>query len=541
MKPKQTLLKLISLGIWLFFVNTGYSQTMNRTQMFNNIISNIYQNPNHAVTGQTLQNVLLNQNYSYNNLKTDTDFVSVFDTGYTYYKGMSVLSNGDSIYRCTSSSHHGPWKRADFIFANVPAGGAIPTGAIEGQALVFHNSANTWSYNLYDNTGANSLDWSNRLLSDNNGTTSEDYSNRILYDSHNQPTVNWQNSVLKAYSFSSGSTPVLFWQSQYLVDMNEYLSQDWGNRLWYDNSGQISGDYSNRFLYDNSQVLSQDWNNRWLYDESSTTSGDYSNRILYNSNSVATENWENGVLKAMIIDKSTYKSVPVLYWQNQWLLDIEEIISMDWNQRYLYDNNVTISEDYNNRFLNDVNGNISIDWGGYNTIERDLYDDYGNKVLSWEAGGYIGYDGSGTTSIDWGRRYLFDNSDATYLTYSNGTNPTVATDIISKGYADVNYGVSSQIQGMAFSSVSENSSCNTGFRVLYINATFAAASSVGTIALPSSPVEGQIVEYLSTTSNSATYSNFSPVPTVLTTTVPSSGTHLKFIYDASAASWYEIQ
>lgn len=123
MRKQQIFVKLSLVFIAIFNSPSIFAQTMNRAQLNNNIIANIYQNPNHAITGQTLQNVLLNQNYSYNNIKTDTNFVSVFDTGYSYFKGMAVLSGIDSIYRCSVLSHHGLWRSSDFRFVGLIGGG----------------------------------------------------------------------------------------------------------------------------------------------------------------------------------------------------------------------------------------------------------------------------------------------------------------------------------------------------------------------------------------------------------------------------------
>ena len=124
MKKQQLFVKLSVVLIGIFNSPFLFAQTMNRAQLYNNIVTNVYQNPNHAITGQVLQNVLLNQNYSYNNLKTDTNFVGIFDTGYNYYKGMAVLSGHDTIYRCSVLNHHGRWKSSDFRFIGLIGGGS---------------------------------------------------------------------------------------------------------------------------------------------------------------------------------------------------------------------------------------------------------------------------------------------------------------------------------------------------------------------------------------------------------------------------------
>ncbi len=89
------LILLICLAFSSLWIN---AQTMSRAQMMSYITASVYQNSNHAVTGQILQNVLLNQNRASVNLKSDTNNIIVFDTGYTYYRGMAVVSGADSNF-----------------------------------------------------------------------------------------------------------------------------------------------------------------------------------------------------------------------------------------------------------------------------------------------------------------------------------------------------------------------------------------------------------------------------------------------------------
>ncbi len=88
--------KLIVL-IFLAFISSQFSvcvaqtQPLTRAQLQNYTNSSIYQNPTHAISGQSLQNTFSNYNSSCANLRTDTMFVLLFDSNYTYYFGMKVI------------------------------------------------------------------------------------------------------------------------------------------------------------------------------------------------------------------------------------------------------------------------------------------------------------------------------------------------------------------------------------------------------------------------------------------------------------------
>jgi len=73
------------------FLCAAQSTPLTRPQLQDYTNSTIYANPNHAITGQTLQNTFSNYNNSCANLRTDTMFVLLFSNNYTYYLGMKVL------------------------------------------------------------------------------------------------------------------------------------------------------------------------------------------------------------------------------------------------------------------------------------------------------------------------------------------------------------------------------------------------------------------------------------------------------------------
>ncbi len=116
---------LVIINLCLFIV-TFCSAQMNRTNQAGNITSNIYQNSTHAITGATLQGVMLNQNNSYVNLLSDTNYFQVFLPNTTYYPGHYILHGTDSIYACTTSNT-GTWNLAHFKFARLIGAGNFLT------------------------------------------------------------------------------------------------------------------------------------------------------------------------------------------------------------------------------------------------------------------------------------------------------------------------------------------------------------------------------------------------------------------------------
>jgi hypothetical protein len=73
------------------FCPESFGQTLTRNALFNYTITNVYQNNGHAITGQALQNTLLNYDYSCLNIRSDTNVVYMFDSNFTYYIGQKIL------------------------------------------------------------------------------------------------------------------------------------------------------------------------------------------------------------------------------------------------------------------------------------------------------------------------------------------------------------------------------------------------------------------------------------------------------------------
>ncbi len=440
-----------------------FAQSLSRAQMFNNIITNVYTNPNHAITGQTLQNVLLNQNYSYYNLKSDTDFVSVFDTGFTYLKGMPVLTIGDSLYRCDVTTHHGPWNSNDFRFV-LPlgiGGGGISGGGNPPFIPVFN--------------GPHSLGVSH--ISDGNGQ-------QLLYDWASNISVNWQKRLL----YNHGSVDFLAWgNGTHPSVTNDIISKGYADSVY---TPRITGNGSNPYIpvfssgnvLGNSHIIDGGGIQRMM-DSSSNVAVDWNNRQLYNNGGSGYLTWGNGTAPSSptdIISKgyaditytggtSSAGSAPHLAvftatsalgnshiidgGGSQQMLDNSSAISLDWLNRNLYSNGATsyltwgngttpsaptdiISKGYADATY--TAGVTSTGGSPYVTVFTGA-NTVGNSHIIDGGGSQQMFDNSSTLSLDWLNRNLYSNGATTYLTWGNGTAPSAPTDIISKGYADATY------------------------------------------------------------------------------------------------------
>jgi len=113
---------IIAISFQFALANPVNAQ-MNRAAQGNDIISNIYQNSSHAITGAILQGVMLNQNNSYVNILSDTNLLDLrlFSPYATYTPGMGAFY-GDTLFMDASMAH-GTWTRSDWI--EISSGGCI--------------------------------------------------------------------------------------------------------------------------------------------------------------------------------------------------------------------------------------------------------------------------------------------------------------------------------------------------------------------------------------------------------------------------------
>ncbi len=463
MKKQQLSLRL-ALSLILIIVSISLrAQTLSRAQMFNNIVSNVYTNPNHIITGQTLQNVFLNQNYSYNNLKSDTDFLSVFDTGFTYFKGMAVLTLGDSLYRCDVPVHHGPWDSIDFRFVQAIG---VGSGGISGGGDVPYIPVFTDKYTLSDShitDGKNKqfmLDWS--------FITSIDWNKRLLYNSAGTKFLTWENGasplnptdiISKGYGdatykpgiSSSGSNPYIPVFTAGNAVGNSHIMDGAGSQVMFDNLSNVSIDWTKRYLYNLSTSNFLTWGNG--------TAPTAPTDIICKAYADATYNGGT----------SSMGGVPyVAVFTANHTIGNSHIIDGGGNQQML-DTILTASVDWLNRSLYSSGASTFLTWGngtaptaptdiiskGYadatytagtsstgNTPYVPVFtapNTIGNSHIIDGGGNQQMLDTTATASIDWLNRSLYSSDASTFLTWGNGTTPTAPTDIISKAYADATY------------------------------------------------------------------------------------------------------
>jgi hypothetical protein len=150
-------------------------------------------------------------------------------------------------------------------------GSAIISGSLEvtGSLSVSDGTylkLNTSTHALYDQIGAQSVDWNIRSLKDSNGINSLYWDSRALYDAIGSQSLDWAN--------------------RFLYDINDVQSLAWTNRDLFDENGLQSLSWSERSLIDTSFINSVDWENRGLYDINSSLSLAWNNRQLIDSTGV---------------------------------------------------------------------------------------------------------------------------------------------------------------------------------------------------------------------------------------------------------------
>jgi hypothetical protein len=150
-------------------------------------------------------------------------------------------------------------------------GSAIISGSLEvtGSLSVSDGTylkLNTSTHALYDQIGAQSVDWNIRSLKDSNGINSLYWDSRALYDAIGSQSLDWAN--------------------RFLYDINDVQSLAWTNRDLFDENGLQSLNWSERFLIDTLFINSVDWENRGLYDINSSLSLAWNNRQLIDSTGV---------------------------------------------------------------------------------------------------------------------------------------------------------------------------------------------------------------------------------------------------------------
>lgn len=224
--------------------------------------------------------------------------------------------------------------------------------AIFSGSVVIHNlgsdtdSFNSDQYGLYDATGVQSVDWTNRTLKDAINSEAINWDSRVLLNNALNATVNWNSGTL-----NDGANLSLNWDTRTLVDPSTVTSVDWDTRTQYDTFSSTSIDWANRTLTDNSNTTTIDWQNK----------------VLKQAGNRSTVDWGGARL-------NDYSG---------------EGISVDWESRFLYDNGANQSIDWQSRVFYASDGATPhIDWSNPSYIQLTSINE--NPILN-----VLGIDGGG--------------------------------------------------------------------------------------------------------------------------------------------------
>ena len=340
---------------------------------------------------------------------------------------------------------------ADATYVSIIAGGYVPImvsgiNIFNYIAYQINDAAGNVSidYNnryLYDPVDFVSLDWGNRQLNTNIGYVAVDWQNLSLSNSHGT-SVDWGNYITydqarnnsmdynNYYLYSYGQLSV-DWGDYWLFDSSNNLSVNWGNRLLIDTNGNTSIDYENYVLYDQSSNLSLNFQTRNLCDHNSNVSVDYDNKQLIKDG--------NAIVDWNAFTLNDVNGNPLIYWNHAHSVLVSTATDSlfrgieygtDYSAHFSFyslinkgyadatyapitsGGYVPILEGATTIFnhasyqINDSSGTLSIDYDG-----RFLFDALGNKIIAWN--NYIANDINSFTSIDWNNRLLYYPDGAT--------------------------------------------------------------------------------------------------------------------------------
>jgi len=297
------------------------------------------------------------------------------------------------------------------------------------------------------NDGVLSIDFVNRILYDASGNISINYGNRFAYDDNGNLAIEWTVSERLLYDFA-GTNSVDF-GNRYMYDDLGTFAMRWtsSERQWYDYSGVLSGDFGGRVFidasgsaasidYGNRELLGggnnivANWDSYYLYDHLGNYSVDWNNYYLTANGGYPSVDWGNGYL--------FYSSgIPCVDWLTTYLYDSSGDVAGNWDFRQLTSSSGYVTMNWDACLLYDASGNISIDYDSrtlgdmgvvfLNWITQMAYD--GNAVLSvaWGYSDRYLADESGTHSLDWQNKLLYDNAGNVVINYSDTNAPTSIT------------------------------------------------------------------------------------------------------------------
>ena len=337
-------------------------------------------------------------------------------------------------------------------------GGFSPVSGSTYSALTLTaNSGPAWSSTLFDNNGNISVDFFNRLLTDISENSSVDWSNRRSYDQSQHLSINWQAREL---SDTSGN-PSAMWGQRTL--MNYSVCFDWatpgkvllGDPYSYQNGTHIIVNDNNQHIGLNGDVSLGTGN---VYGGGVATSnlmGFYYNApqtapgIEVNSTGVNAllstgqfvvknnqEGWNDvfkvnndGSVQFGLITDGAYTLPNSCSGTGEMLVITPSAGIAAW-QLHTTDGSGTNSLDWGGRTLYNENATVSVDWnGGLLSDGTQTSVNWGNRILDDENGGHaILWDTNnstlrfgGDTVLDWKNQVLYAGNSSISVNWNSRT------------------------------------------------------------------------------------------------------------------------
>jgi hypothetical protein len=234
----------------------SYVQNAQTASYILNAVSSSYAATASYVTlAQTASYVILAQTASYVETAQTASYVlqaisSSFATTASYVLNAissSFATTASYADQALSSSYALTASHLDNYIPPFPfTGSAIISGSLEvtGSLSVSDGTylkLDTSTHTLYDQIGAQSVNWNIRSLRDSNGNSSLNWDSRVAQDLSTITSIDWENRAL----FDLNTTQSVNWGERFLIDTYFANSVDWENRQLIDSTGNVVLDWFN--------------------------------------------------------------------------------------------------------------------------------------------------------------------------------------------------------------------------------------------------------------------------------------------------------
>lgn len=166
---------------------------------------------------------------------------------------------------------------------------------------------------------------------------------------------------------------------------------------------------------------------------------------------------------------------------------------------------------------------------------------------------FINFDVVDSTPFNSGLdNYIFSTGEFQFWTGSTAvswwfpTTPGNSGDVLTKGSGAQTIWASTgaaafATQRVAITGIAQAVTCTSGKQVLTLILTYSGGpGTVGTITLPTTPVDGQEVK-ISSAATGILLANISPTPIVNSASTNLTNTFIDLVYNASGTTWYQVQ